>query len=314
MSAAAPRLSRDELRALSARSDRRAAAAVGAVLGGVAGVFALCAAVPSPPIWVLAFVLVAGLQHHLLIVQHEALHYLLFQRRGVNEAVGALASYLIFFTMAYRVHHFRHHRHLGDEEDPDLANYLDYPNDLRFLLGDLARGVTGIAAAAQFVRQALARAGRDRAAATPRGPAFDRELIGVAAVQAGLFGALALAGIWEAYFLLWVLPLVTLTKTLTHFRNVAEHARLLDDPGLDRHRTIACNPIEAFFFAPLNFNYHAEHHLYMSIPFYNLPRAHRLLAGRPGYAEAIDLERGYLRFLLTRVARGPERSAAGVGG
>ncbi len=314
MSGAVPRLSRDELRALSARSDLRSAAAAGAVVGGIAAVFALCAALPGPATWALAFVLVAGLQHHLLIVQHEALHYLLFHRRGLNEAAGALASWLIFFTMAYRVQHFRHHRHLGEEEDPDLANYVDYPNDLRFMLGDFVRGVTGFAAAAQFLRQARAGEGSGGAGAAPAARGVDRGLIGVAAVQAGLFAALAAAGIWEAYFLLWVLPLVTLTKTLTHFRNVAEHARLPGDPGLDRHRTIACNPVEGFFFAPLHFNYHAEHHLYMSIPFYHLPRAHRLLAGRPGYGEAIDLERGYLRFLLTRVARRPERTAAGAAG
>jgi fatty acid desaturase len=32
-----------------------------------------------------------------------------------------------------------------------------------------------------------------------------------------------------------------------------------------------------FFFAPKQVNYHLEHHLYPSIPFYYLPRVHAVL-------------------------------------
>jgi fatty acid desaturase len=69
--------------------------------------------------------------------------------------------------------------------------------------------------------------------------------------------------------------------------------------------------LEAFFFAPLHFNFHAEHHLYPGIPFDKLPEAHRLLAGQQGYREAISIERGYLRFLLRHGIRRAPVAATG---
>ena len=108
---------------------------------------------------------------------------------------------------------------------------------------------------------------------------------------------------WEYYLLLWVLPLVTVAKTLTHFRNVVEHAQLRDvgDPELSRYRTVLCNPAEGFFFAPMNFNYHAEHHLYTGIPYHRLPRCHALLREHPRYLEVVEVEKGYLSFLFNKL-------------
>ena len=45
-------------------------------------------------------------------------------------------------------------------------------------------------------------------------------------------------------------------------------------------------------------HYHAEHHFYMGIPYHQLPRCHALMAAQPAYTEVVEIERGYLRFLL----------------
>ena len=56
-------------------------------------------------------------------------------------------------------------------------------------------------------------------------------------------------------------------------RSVLEHAQPESDAKADQHRltTFLSNPIEKIFFAPMNMNYHAVHHLWTSIPYYNLP-------------------------------------------
>ena len=135
---------------------------------------------------------------------------------------------------------------------------------------------------------------------------IDPELKGVAIMQLVLFGLFAVLGRWELYFLLWIVPLLTVAKSLTHFRNVVEHAQVRDvggDPTLSRLRTILCSRFEAFFFAPMNFNYHAEHHFYMGIPYHQLPRCHELLSSQQSYLDVVEVERGYLRFLFTRLCR-----------
>jgi fatty acid desaturase len=49
-------------------------------------------------------------------------------------------------------------------------------------------------------------------------------------------------------------------------------------------------------FAPHHVNYHAEHHLLMTVPSYNLPKMHRLLKER-GYFETGLLEPNYLQII-----------------
>jgi fatty acid desaturase len=169
---------------------------------------------------------------------------------------------------------------------------------------DLILHVTGLAAARQFLMLALRGGGR-----RPRGrPVLDRELAGVALTQALILAIFAVLAHWSLYLLLWVLPLVTVAKTLTHFRNVVEHARVRTPGGGEdagRYRTILCTPVEAFFFAPMNFNYHAEHHFYMGVPWHRLPRCHAILSGRPEYRQHVEIERGYLRFLFRTLVTPP---------
>lgn len=296
-----PALSREELLELHRRSDLRPALHMAGVLGATAAVATATARIGSPWILPLAALLMGALQHHLSVIHHESIHYLLFRHRRANEIAGRLAAWPIFFTMRYRASHLRHHRSLGHDDDPDLANYVNYPNDLGYVIRDLLQHVTGLAAARQFVRQMSD--GR-----FPRRLSIDGELAGVALAQVVIFALFAGLAHWSLYFLIWIVPLVTVAKTLTHFRNVVEHARIraregaAEDAG--RYRTVLTTPLEAFFFAPMNFNYHAEHHFYMGVPYHRLPRCHAILSGRPEYDQHVEVERGYLRFLFRTLVTG----------
>ena len=78
-----------------------------------------------------------------------------------------------------------------------------------------------------------------------------------------------------------------------------EHAHPEADAKADAHRLISYDslPLERPLFAPMSMNLHAAHHLWTSIPYYNLALADREMRGRP---EAAGLEwRGsYLAALL----------------
>jgi len=59
-------------------------------------------------------------------------------------------------------------------------------------------------------------------------------------------------------------------------------------------RTTYANFFERILFAPHHVNYHAEHHLCMGAPSYNLPKMHRLLLER-GYYKEGAMEPNYWR-------------------
>ena len=114
-----------------------------------------------------------------------------------------------------------------------------------------------------------------------------------------MFAGLAAAGLWWAYPLLWLVPLLTWQMVITRIRNIAEHAVVPDstDP-LRNTRTTRANFVERLFIAPYYVNYHLEHHLLFYVPCYNLPRVHRILREsrhgsrmevQPGYAAVLRL-------------------------
>jgi fatty acid desaturase len=61
-------------------------------------------------------------------------------------------------------------------------------------------------------------------------------------------------------------------------------------------RTTLASWWERLLLAPNRVNFHLEHHLLMTVPFYNLPRLHRLLRDRGALYGAL-IEHGYLGLL-----------------
>ena len=82
------------------------------------------------------------------------------------------------------------------------------------------------------------------------------------AVNGVLFAGLALAGVWWAYPLLWLVPLMTWMMVITRIRNIAEHAVVPDGRrSAAQHAHHQANLIERALVAPYFVNYHLEHHL-----------------------------------------------------
>lgn len=253
-------------------------------------------------LWLLPvfIVVIAGFQHQLSIIQHEANHFLLFKNRKWNEFFGSLSAFSIGFTMAYREIHLHHHRELGSDTDPDLPNYQPFPLTKAQFALDLLLLLTGTKAIIQFIKQMFVKKTKTRA------KKMDRGLIGVILTQLAIAAAFWWSGHWTGYLILWLLPLVTLAKTFTYLRNVSEHTISGEAHANEMHRmrTILCGPIEQFLFAPMYFNYHAEHHLYPGIPYYNLPKAHEILSQHPEYNSQIEIyPYGYVRFLFSKALR-----------
>jgi fatty acid desaturase len=90
---------------------------------------------------------------------------------------------------------------------------------------------------------------------------------------------------------------------VTRIRNIAEHACTStgEDP-FSHARTTLANPIERLLIAPYWVNYHAEHHLFMYLPCYRLPDAHRLLLDK-GLIKRMEVRPGYLDVMKLATSR-----------
>ncbi len=111
----------------------------------------------------------------------------------------------------------------------------------------------------------------------------------------------AVSGIWWLYFALWMLPIVTLGTAFGFMRGFIDHARLATDDQIksDGRLITVPNPsfIDKIFFTGNDFEFHAEHHFFPSVPHYFLPRLHRILQQDPRYSSRYLLRESYTSFL-----------------
>ena len=245
----------------------------------IVGSMALFVWWPNPFTFLLAVMVIGGRQLGLAILMHDAAHGLLFANRRLNDLVGSwLCAFPVFTSLSlYRPYHLKHHRFTQQPEDPDLGLSAAFPITRKSLWRKVVRDLSGQTA---FTR---------RREQFQRGIGLREGLI----VNAVLWAGLAAAGYWWLYPVLWLLPLATWYQLVSRIRNIAEHAVVPDnDDPLRNTRTTYANPIVRLLVAPYWVNYHLEHHLFMFVPCWRLPQAHRALLAA-GRREAMEVQPGY---------------------
>jgi fatty acid desaturase len=246
----------------------------------------------------LSIVIIGTRQLGLFVLVHDAAHATLHRNRRVNDWVGYwLCSPSLH---VYRPYHLQHHRFVQQDEDPDLVLSAPFPISRASMARKVFRDLSG----QTFVKQHFAHIATRIAARAPGesavrlffdGLAKERRFLLGNALGLAAFAAAGLAWVWLA---MWLLPMMTWLPLVYRIRNIAEHAlvaRNQADP-LRQARTTRAGLIERIVVAPYWVNYHCEHHLFTSVPCWNLPRAHALLARR-GVTTAMEVQPGYLRVL-----------------
>ncbi|NDC15153.1 MAG: fatty acid desaturase [Synechococcaceae bacterium WB9_2_170] len=218
---------------------------------------------------------------------HECGHRTVFTSRRLNDAVAWMAGLLSFYNATfYRRYHQWHHRYAHQPGlDPELedvppSSLLAYALEIsgwnwwigklrghgRLLFGDLS------------VYPYLT-------------PELIPQVRRSAQLQFAVYGVLLVASLIHGNgFLLWswLLPLVV-GQPFLRFWLLAEHTGCSYGPdGTTNTRTTRTHPL--LVWQLWNMPFHAEHHLYASLPFHALPAAHRWIA-----PELQHLDQGYLR-------------------
>jgi len=299
----------EEWQRLTARSSRRGMWLVVHAWGTIIAGVALVAIWPNPLTWLIAVMIVGTRQLGLAILMHEAAHGGLHANKAINEFVGQwLCAVPVGADLAsYRSYHLQHHRFTQQPEDPDLSLSAPFPITKESYRRKAFRDLTG----QTFVRQrlplllALFKRSEDTSIDHDSFVSAGREktlrFLGLNALLFALFW-LAGAGIW--FVGVWLVAMATWLPLVTRIRNIAEHACTStgEDP-FSHARTTLANPIERTFIAPYWVNYHAEHHLFMYLPCYSLPDAHRLLVEK-GLIKRMEVRPGYLDVMKLATSRG----------
>lgn len=270
---------------------------------GSAVVVPLSSGVAGVLVYLATVAVISSRQHALMVITHEGIHKRLSRTLWINDWLARVAAaFPVFISLVkWRFIHLYHHQYTHTADDPDRAIYARYPlgskKFFRLLLRDLC-GLNVIATLKYFIDIPLMT--KD----------FNRRFLGeirevqyrqIADMRAfALFWVVILAGgsYWGGgkalllFTFYWLIPYCTLTQVFFRIRGAIEHGNVLDPQNpYQQTRTYLVPPLLAIFFAPKQVNYHLEHHLYPSIPFYNLPKLHSLLqqAVYPqerGYCEA----------------------------
>ncbi len=295
MGASATFLPREQVRALSRRSDLWGAWLTLHVWGMIIGAWAIVAIWTNPVTIILAILIVGSRQHGMAILMHDAAHGVLFKTKALNEFVGKwlLGAPYGGDMVAYRHYHLKHHRHTQQAEDPDLPLSAKFPVTQSSLWRKFFRDLTG----QTFLRLRLANLRNIKAPGTE---AFQKtSLLPTILTNIVIFAALAVTGHAWMYLVLWLLPLATVFMAVLRLRNIAEHALTTTDGNvLTEARTTQTNWLTRLFIAPYWVNYHVEHHAYMFVPCWQLPRLHKALSA---YHDKMETKPGY-RAVLTMAA------------
>lgn len=255
---------------------------------------------PHPLVLIPAILIIGSRQHALFIIAHDAAHYLLYGHRALNDAVGRLCATIQGLSMcSYRVIHRMHHNNLYGELDPDTALHGGYPRGRRYLARKLLKDLTGQTAwktYAYFLFAAPALNTATNKAIRPLDDTSERlrsearsDRNWVIAFHVLALAIAAWSGYLVQYLVLWVLPLVTVVQAILRLRAIAEHGATTDfSSPLTAARTNLGPAWLRWALFPHNVNFHIEHHLYASVPMYNLPRLHEEMK-RQGVLEGAEV-------------------------
>ncbi len=292
-------LTKDEIKSLTKRSDLYGLYATLITWGGVAICFSGLA-FASQLEWHLAFPLflfftamLGGRQLALSLAVHEASHGTLFKTKWLNKKLAdwLFAKPLWNDLENYRVYHFKHHTKTATEDDPDLILSEGYPTTKASMFRKMVRDLSGIIGLKYLALRVLVdlelidwtvtgdirwKDRKDRTLLSYP-VTFFKNALPMLVCNVALFLVLdAFSYGW--LYMFWIVAHMTFFMLFARIRSMAEHAVLERVPDMFKNtRTTKAGLLARLTVAPLNVNFHQEHHIIASCSFVHLPRAHKLL-------------------------------------
>lgn len=258
-------VTRDEMRALTERSDLWGGAQMASHIVAILG-FGYLHALVMGTWWVLATGVILGvLINFLYAAQHELSHATVFKTRKANEIFGRIIGFFMIFPRDFdQVMHFAHHQYTQEwERDGELVRepytlttYLLWMSGVSYWrnrVTGLVRRARGIILEPYIKKNEEAK------------------IIREARIHLALYAGIALVslitGLWIA-LTFWVIPMV-LTKPVHQLQNTIEHLGLSHESDiLENTRSTRTNALMRWLCWQMP--YHTAHHTFPAVPFWKL--------------------------------------------
>lgn len=206
-----------------------------------------------------------------IILLHEQVHKIIFakSRPGLERLLGLLYGMPCFVSATqFTIWHLDHHNELGHGEDDPKRAHLSPKKNARWLK------LLYMTPALFFIY--MRGAGREVQTYPPdKQRMIRRERLLNLTFQLTLAGTLLYCGGGWAMFRVWALPLFFCFPPAFVLNRLGQHYDIDPNDPAKWSTLVNGNPLWHYIF--LWSNFHAEHHYYQRVPFYNLRRLNRRL-------------------------------------
>ncbi len=248
--------------------------------------------------YLLAIFIIGTRQSAMDILVHDAAHYRIHKDKRINDWIGEIfLAYPNFFSMnQYRKTHMDHHRYLNTDKDPDPIYLKKYVEGYRkegwkpFLM--ILKDLVGLGIPDLLLNGPGAVWSPYRGLFSPERKLGEKITLMIFSVA--LVIGLTWLQLWFYFLVLWVLPRMTVAHVALRIRSMAEHEGAEWENELNETRLTEANWFERLWICPCKIQYHIPHHLFPSVPFYNLPKLNELLMKDEIYQKHIHITYGYL--------------------
>lgn len=230
----------------------------------------------------LSLILIGSRQRALMILIHEASHFLLSRNHELNDRLASIfiCPPLLKSIATYRHGHNDHHKYLGDDEkdgdflhDPEALKegwFKFYTDHLFSRNASVVKSTVGT----------LNRMKRDDYVSLLAWWSF---FLGATAFVAGIEFAFA-------FILLWGVARFTVYNAINKFVMLSDHVGLFPGSILGFTRNHPTSSPVRWLFHPHENGFHLTHHLMPNVPFSKLREAHTMLINWDKYKEAEHCE------------------------
>jgi fatty acid desaturase len=267
----------EELKALHLRSGPRHLAYTARQFA----IIALCSVVlwnvSNPLVWIPFAILQGFTFFNMTTLLHEVVHNSVFasSRAGWNRALGLLyASTSGISASQFTRWHLDHHDNLGSYEDDPKRHWLSPKRNARWYK---ALYCTPVLMPLYF----RAAANEAKGYSEDLRRTIQRERMATMALQFSVMGALLWFGGVGPMLRIQIVPYFLVFPVAFTLNRLGQHYNI--DPTHPLKWSTVMKPSRPWDFLFLYSNYHAEHHYFQSVPFYNLRKLHLRL--RPLYAQ-----------------------------
>ena len=287
-------LSEEEIAILRDSKDWRNYLAIFSIWAQIALSFIIFSFYPSVVTFLIAALIIGTRQFALVVMMHDGAHNLISKNKKINDFISQwLCAYpMMTETVNYRKYHLIHHKHTETDLDPDKSLTDPFPVSKKSFSRKVLRDLTGIAGLRRYFGYLYSAWGVNENTFFGHLKHFVSSLYGFLICQLVIFTTLAFFNVPWLYLLLWWIPKLTIFSLFYRLRSISEHACTSGQDDFTHTRTTLSSNFVRYFIAPLNVNYHLEHHLFMFCPWYNLPKAHEMLKEKDFYKD-LEIENGY---------------------